>query len=270
MIPADRGLIRTLNQCYYGDEENDFKPIVPFIKAMEEYPELWEVAKKIEGLICRVGEHSGGVIFADEPFYKSTALMKVPNGDVVTQFDLRDSEKCSLIKMDLLSVEYLDKIHTTLSLLEEYDYITPEPTLKETYEKYLGIYNIERKNPKMWEMVWNHEIQSLFQMEKQSGIKGISLVHPESIDDLAVLNSAIRLMAQGEEEEQPLDKYARFKRDINEWYKEMDECGLTKEEQKLLEVFWIYLMECVLIKNNLWLWFKFQNVVALILVGQIS
>lgn len=55
LIPADRGLIRTLNQCYYGDEENDFKPIVPFIKAMEEYPELWEVAKKIEGLICRVG-----------------------------------------------------------------------------------------------------------------------------------------------------------------------------------------------------------------------
>lgn len=234
LIPADRGLIRTLNQCYYGDEENDFKPIVPFIKAMEEYPELWEVAKKIEGLICRVGEHAGGVIFTDEPFYKSTALMKVPNGDVVTQFDLRDSEKCSLIKMDLLSVEYLDKIHTTLNLLEEYDYITPELTLKETYEKYLGIYNIERKNPKMWEMVWNHEIQSLFQMEKQSGIKGISLVHPESIDDLAVLNSAIRLMAQGEEEEQPLDKYARFKRDINEWYKEMDECGLTKEEQKII------------------------------------
>lgn len=234
LIPTDRGLIRTLNQCYYGDEENEFRPIVPFVKAMEEYPELWEVAKKIEGLICRVSEHAGGVIFADEPFYKSTALMKVPNGDVVTQFDLHDSEKCSLIKMDLLSVEYLDKIHTTLNLLEEYDYITPEPTLKETYEKYLGIYNIERKNPKMWEMVWNHEIQSLFQMEKQSGIKGISLVRPESIDDLAVLNSAIRLMAQGEEEEQPLDKYARFKRDINEWYREMDECGLTKEEQKII------------------------------------
>ena len=42
-------------------------------------------------------EHAGGVIFTDESFYKSTALMKVPNGDIVTQFDLHDSEKCSQV-----------------------------------------------------------------------------------------------------------------------------------------------------------------------------
>jgi len=45
-------------------------------------------------------------------------------------------------------------------------------------------------------MVWNHEIQSLFQMEKQSGINGIALLKPTSVDDLATLNSVIRLMAQ--------------------------------------------------------------------------
>lgn len=35
--------------------------------------------------------------------------------------------------------------------------------------------------------------------------------------------------------ESPLDKYVRFKNDISLWYKEMDEAGLTKEEQKALE-----------------------------------
>ena len=40
----------------------------------------------------------------------------------------------------------------------------------------------------MWEMVWNHEINSLFQMEKQSGIKGIATLKPISVDDLAILN----------------------------------------------------------------------------------
>lgn len=95
LIPSDRGKIRTLNQCYYGDSENDFAPIPLFVKAMDENPELWQVAKKIEGLVCRVGEHAGGVIFVDEPFTKSTALMKVPNGDIVTQFDLHDCEDCS-------------------------------------------------------------------------------------------------------------------------------------------------------------------------------
>ena len=87
----------------------------------------------------------------------------------------------------------------------------------------------------MWQMVWNHEIHSLFQMEKQSGIQGIALTHPQSVDDLAVLNSVIRLMAQEKGAEQPLNKFARFKNDISYWYDEMDRYGLTKEEQKILE-----------------------------------
>ena len=55
LIPADRGLLRTLSQCYNGDEENDYKPIKQFIIEMENYPELWNVAQKIEGLICGSG-----------------------------------------------------------------------------------------------------------------------------------------------------------------------------------------------------------------------
>ena len=235
LIPADRGKVRTLHQCYYGDKENDFAPIPLFIQQMNEYPDLWEVAQKIEGLICRVGEHAGGVIFVDEAFTESTALAKVPNGDIVTQFDLHDCEDCSLIKIDLLSVECLDKIHTCLDLLIDQGYIEPGENLKDTYYKYLDIYKLERNDKDMWNMVWNHEIQSLFQMEKQSGIQGIALTKPESVDDLAVLNSVIRLMAQSKDDEQPLVKYARFKGNQEEWYKEMRFYGLSIEEQKLLE-----------------------------------
>ena len=36
-------------------------------------------------------------------------------------------------------------------------------------------------------------------------------------------------------EERPIDKYARFKKDISLWYKEMSDFGLTIEEQKILE-----------------------------------
>ena len=235
LIPADRGKTRTLKQCYYGDADEGFAAIPLFVQQMNQYPELWEVAQKVEGLVCRVGEHAGGVIFVDEPFTNSTALMKVPNGDTVTQFDLHDCEDASLIKIDLLSVEALDKMHVCLDLLCDQGYIDRYNTLKETYDKYLGIYNIEREDPRMWNMVWNHEIQALFQMEKQSGIQGIALTRPESVDDLAVLNSVIRLMAQDKGAEQPLNKYARFKEDITLWYDEMDKYGLTEAEMKLLE-----------------------------------
>ena len=236
MIVADRGMLRTLDQTFYGDEENDWAPNKQFVYEMtENYPEVWQVAKKIEGLVCRLGEHAGGVIFVDEDFENSTALMRAPNGDIMTQFDLHDCEDCSLIKYDLLSVEAMDKIHICLDLLVEQGYIEQKETLKDTYESVIGIYNLEREAPDMWKMVWNHEIQSLFQMEKQSGIQGIALTHPQSVDDLAVLNSVIRLMAQEKGAEQPLNKFARFKNDIHQWYDEMEGYGLTKEEQKLLE-----------------------------------
>lgn len=236
MIVSDRGMLRTLDQTFYGDEENDWAPNKQFVYEMtENYPEVWQVAKKIEGLVCRLGEHAGGVIFVDEPFENSTALMRAPNGDIMTQFDLHDCEDCSLIKYDLLSVEAMDKIHICLDLLCEQNYIEKKETLKDTYENVIGIYNLVREAPQMWQMVWNHEIHSLFQMEKQSGIQGIALTHPQSVDDLAVLNSVIRLMAQEKGAEQPLNKFARFKEDIQLWYDEMDRYGLTKEEQKLLE-----------------------------------
>lgn len=235
LIPADRGLIRTLSQCYYGDKENDYPIIRPFVDKMKEYPELWDVAHKIEGLICRSGIHAGGVIFVDEPFTESASLMRAPDGTIVTGYDLHRAEDVSLIKYDLLSVEAMDKMHNCLDLLLAANKIQDKGSLRETYEEILGVYNIERNDSEMWKMVNNHEIQSLFQMEKQSGIQGIALTHPKSVEDLAHLNSIIRLMAQEKGGEQPLNKYARFKANINLWYQEMENYGLTEQEQELLK-----------------------------------
>lgn len=229
LIPSDRGQLRSLSQCMNGDEEKDFKPIKQFVFEMtENYPEVWAVASKIEGLICGVGIHAGGVIFVDEPFTNSTALMRAPDGTIITAFELHDCEDVSLIKIDMLSIEALDKIHNELDLLVEYGYIKPEVTLRETYEKIIGIYNLERTAPKMWQMVWEHKITSLFQMEKQSGINGIALTHPKSVSELAVLNSVIRLMAPEKGAEQPLDMWARYRSNIIEWEREMRAYGLSQ------------------------------------------
>ena len=236
LIPSDRGQLRSLKQCFYGDEENEWAPVKQFVYEMtNNYPELWEVAQRIEGLICGSGIHAGGVIFVDEPFTESTALMRAPDGTICTQFDLHDCEDVSLIKYDALSVEAMDKIHNCLDLICDYGYAKREKTLKETYENIIGIYKIERNDPEMWKMVWNHEIASLFQMEKQSGIQGIATLKPTSVDDLAILNSTIRLMAQEKGGEMPTEKLARFKKDSREWDKEIKAHGLGQETREFLE-----------------------------------
>ena len=235
-IEADRGQLRTLHQTFYGDPDNGISASKQFRIEMEEnYPELWKVAQGIEGLINGMGIHAGGVIFVDEPFTNSTALMRAPSGEIITQFDLHDAEDTGLIKYDILSIEALDKIHNCIDLICEYGYETREVTLKKTYEKIVGVYNLERTEPKMWEMCWNHEVMSLFQMEKQSGIQGIAVMKPTSVDDLAILNSAIRLMATEKGGEMPVNKLARFKAHPSDWDYELQKYGLGAEAKKILE-----------------------------------
>ena len=55
LITTERGQAYTLKQMYYGDEENGIKPNVTFIDEINKYPKLWEVANRIEGLICGMG-----------------------------------------------------------------------------------------------------------------------------------------------------------------------------------------------------------------------
>ena len=234
LIGAERGQLYTLKQMYYGDEENGLQPNQMFINEVNKYPKLWEVANRIEGLICGMGIHAGGVVFKDKDFTESSALMRAPDGTIVTQFELHDLEDVSEIKMDLLSVEAADKIQVCLEMLVKDGYIKEYPTLRETYEHALNVYQLEREDPKMWDMVHDHKIISLFQMEKDSGIRGIGLTNPRNVDDLATLNSVIRLMAAEKGAESPLDKYARFREHPWMWDKEMREYGLTEEQMKLM------------------------------------
>ena len=231
LIVADRGQLRTLSQMYYGDDDNP--PVREFVTEMDKYPELWNAAQKIEGLVNGVGSHAGGIILVDKPFTDTTALMKTNSGDVITQFDLHMCEDCLLIKVDLLCIDALDKMQVELDLLLENKLIEWQGSLKATYEKYIGVYTLEREAEDMWQMLWNHKVMSFFQMEKESGIQ--ALAKPASVDELATINSVLRLMAQEKGAESPLQKYARFRENIQYWYDEMTEYGLTQEEQDILK-----------------------------------
>ena len=235
LIPSERGQIWPLKDCMYGNETEGRKPVKQFVFEMtENYPEIWEVVQKTENLIVGMGEHAGGLILVDEPFTESTALMRAPNGDIMTQFELHTAEKASLIKLDLLSIEAVDKIQICLHLLQQYGFIDKNLSLREAYESVLGIYSIEREAPEMWKMVHNHKIPSLFQLTQQSGINGIKALKPTSVDDLSVLNSAIRLMAQEQGGEMPVDKLTRFKKNNSDWDKEIAEHGLDIDNTKKL------------------------------------
>lgn len=104
--------------------------------------------------------------------------------------------------------------------------------LKSTYDKYLNPQIINYDNKEMWEMAADGKISSLFQFDTNQGAIAMQRIRPQSLAQLAISNSIMRLMSN---EELPLEKYARFKTSPELWYMEMNDAGLTTEEQRLLE-----------------------------------
>ena len=234
LIGSERGLQYSLKTMYYGDPENDIPPNHAFQEEMNKRPELWKVAQKIEGLQCGCGCHAGGVVIVDEDITNTNSLIKLNSGEWVTAWDLHESEEVSNVKIDLLATLNLTRIRTCLDLLVQYGYIERKSTLKKTYEAAIGVYSLDRENPKMWERLANNEILNVFQFDTPQGIQGISLAKPTSIEEMAAINSIMRLMASEKGAEQPLEKYARFKRNPKLWDIEMNQYHLTEEQKTLL------------------------------------
>jgi DNA polymerase-3 subunit alpha len=231
MIPNVRGFDWSLHDCYYGDGE-DKKPIAAFKKEMDNNKELWDLAQNIEGLITRLGVHASGVVCLNKDLNDYAAYMKTNRDQLVTSYDLHDLEFCGLVKYDMLTVSALDRMHQAINYMLDDGTIQWQGDLRSTYDKYLSPEVIDYSTPEMWDMADEGKIVSLFQFDTAMGAQAVRQIRPRSLTQLAIANSVMRLMS---DKELPIDKYAKFKTCPQLWYDEMSECGLTLQEQSLLE-----------------------------------
>jgi len=232
MVPNERGFDLSLSQCYYGDD--DHNPIKEFVSEMDANPDLKKLAFGIEGLITRLGVHAAGVLIFDGDPSEYNSVMKTSKGVVVSGYNLEDSEQMGGLKYDMLTVAALDKIHTTINYLLEDRIIEWQDNLRDTYNKYLLPAVLEYKDKRMWRKLWEGEVIDAFQFDTMVGSQAIRLIHPESLSELAIANSIMRLMAQ-DNMDLPLDTFVKYKKNLQEWYHEMDLYGLTADHVEILE-----------------------------------
>lgn len=233
LIPTERGFTWSLNDCYYGNEEKERKPIKEFINAVDSYDRLFEVALMIEGLIINRGTHASGILLAKD-FLKYNSKMKSPDGTTTSQYDLHDSEYLGLIKYDALTTSALSKIQLTLESLVENGYIEWKGNLKDTYFSVLNPHCIDFDKPEIWAYIANNNVPDLFQFDTTVAVQTVTQIKPQSLVELAQANSLMRLMPKGLLET-PVETYVRFKNNINEWYKELKEWGVPEEYVPVME-----------------------------------
>ena len=235
LIPVVRGNTTSLDVMVHGDAENDIKPNIEFINECEKYEGLLDTAMTIEGLICGRTVHASGVIIFESSYSKLNCMMRSPNGQPTTQWDMDDSAYAGGLKYDYLTITNLDSMHKCLDFLIKYGYIEWQGSLRETYNKYFHPDVLDYDSEEMWKMAENLEIVNLFQFMTTVGQQAIQKIKPRSLIELGVANAVMRLMAQDKGAEQPLDKYVRYKNNISEWYNTMKEYNLTDNEISIME-----------------------------------
>ena len=239
LIPQERGFLWPLSDVVNGNSDKDRKPVKTFVREVNQYPGLLEIMVSIEGLKNKRSSHASGVILFDEDPYEFGAFMKTPKGEIITQYDLHNCEALGMTKYDFLVTEVQDKLVECINLLKENNEIESNFTLKEIYDKYFHPNVLPIEEEKYWKPIQDVSILNIFQFDSDVGAQAAKKIKPASILELADANGLMRLMTSEKGEETPMEKYVRFKNNINLWYREMDEYGLTKAEQEVLKPYFL-------------------------------
>ena len=239
LIEQERGFLFTLNDTIYGNKEKGRKPNKIFINEVNQYPGLLDIMFGIEGLKKQRSSHASGVIMFEGDPYEKCCFMRTTSGEIITQFDLHMAEAAGNTKFDFLVTDVQDKLVQCIELLQQDGQIEADLSLREVYNKYFHPDILDIDNPQIWENLKNGSIINVFQFDSPVGGQAAKKIAPKDIRELSDANGLMRLMTSEKGEETPMDKYVRFKNDISLWYDEMNNFGLTKEEQKVLEPYFL-------------------------------
>lgn len=234
LIPVERGFVWDIEDCYYGNEEKGRKPVSEFIKTVDKYEGLLEVALGIQGLINKRSSHACGILIVNEDFTEHNAIMRTPSKEIVSQFNLEDSEYVGNIKYDILNTKTCSMIQVTMEMLIENGKMEWQGSLRKTYDKYLHPDVLDRTTPELWQQLHDGKLISAFQFDEPSGIQALRLIKPMNLLEATNANNLMRLMGD-EGRESPMDMYVRYKNNIEEWYDDMRAFGLGEDDIKIVE-----------------------------------
>lgn len=190
LVPMERGFLWTIEEVINGNEEKDRKPIKAFIDEVNKYPGLLDLILSIEGLKNRRGQHASGVILYNEsPFY-TNAIMRSPNGDLTTQYDLHQSEAMGDVKYDFLVTEICDKISICIELLQKNNLLPKNMSLREVYDKYLHPNVINLNDTRLWDSLAKGEVLDVFQFSTGVGLATAKQVKPRTPLELTSANAS--------------------------------------------------------------------------------
>ena len=172
----------TLPEEKRGDVEKNLaeqkkKKNVEFIEVYETNADLHRVIDmglKLEGMPKNTSEHAAGVVICNKVLADNVPLARNggADGNIVTQFDMKEVEAVGMLKMDFLALTTLTDIQNTLEYIKEGKGID------------IDFNEIGVDVPEAYQLISSGDTDAVFQLEQGGMKKFMKDLQPNCLEDL--------------------------------------------------------------------------------------
>ena len=145
-----------------------------------EIQQLIEIGLRLEGLTRNASTHAAGVVIAPDSLSAHVPLLRLGEGEFVTQFDMGDVEAVGLLKFDFLGLRNLTLIDETCEALRKYAGVE------------ICVESIPLDDAATFEMLCEGKTSGIFQLESSGMTNLIRRVQPNRFEDLIALLALYR------------------------------------------------------------------------------
>ena len=138
--------------------------------------ELLDIASSLEGLNRHVGTHAAGVVIAEKPLYAYVPCFRGKEGELVSQFAMKQVEKAGLVKFDFLGLKTLTVIEIARDLINQ--------QRLDAGQDELDLDTIPTDDASVYEMISAGDTTGVFQMESSGFREIIKKLRPDTLEDI--------------------------------------------------------------------------------------
>jgi DNA polymerase-3 subunit alpha len=146
----------------------------------DEVRELLTISQTLEGLARHKSTHAAGVVISPKPMVEFLPVCVGPNKEILTQYDMKYTEKTGLIKFDFLGLKTLTVIDRALKLIA-FD-----------LGKEVDLRKIPMDDPKTYKLLCRGDSLGVFQLESDGMRELLIKMAPEQFTDLIALVALYR------------------------------------------------------------------------------
>ncbi len=173
LIPGTLNI--TLDQAL--DQEPKLKEM---IKKDPRVESLFRVAKSLEGLARHASTHAAGVVIANKPLMEYLPLYRGQDGEVMTQYSMKDVEKIGLVKFDFLGLKTLTVVNNAIQLIEK------------NHGVKLDLSHIPLDDRETYGLLGSGSASGIFQLESSGMRDLLTKLKPESFREIIALVALYR------------------------------------------------------------------------------